>query len=151
MQVFSVPIVSAGRASGRSYARVDGCLTRSTSGCSRPVSWRSRPGSILHRPAGSLPARGCARPRRGCLAWQQRSSGMWVLYVFLYLCGSRFSGWRGCTYLHTYIQRETQRWLLLRSTPSVPNYKSFQESWKVKAFSSLTKNIKRNIKIYVIK
>jgi hypothetical protein len=37
------------------------------------------------------------------------------------------------------------------STPSVPNYKSFQESWRVKAFSSLTKNIERNIKIYVIK
>jgi len=36
-------------------------------------------------------------------------------------------------------------------TPSVPNYKSFQESWRVKAFSSLTKNIERNIKIYVIK
>ena len=36
-------------------------------------------------------------------------------------------------------------------TPSVPNYKSFQESWRVKVFSSLTKNIERNIKIYVIK
>ena len=36
-------------------------------------------------------------------------------------------------------------------TLSVPNYKSFQEFWRVKAFSSLTKNIERNIKIYVIK
>ena len=34
------------------------------------------------------------------------------------------------------------------STPSVPNYKSFQESWRVKAFLSLTKNIEKNIKIY---
>jgi len=39
----------------------------------------------------------------------------------------------------------------LFTTPSVPNYKSFQEYWRVKAFSSLTKNIERNIKIYVIK
>ena len=39
----------------------------------------------------------------------------------------------------------------LQSTPSVPNYKSFQEFWRVKAFSSLTKNIEKNIKIYVIK
>jgi hypothetical protein len=39
----------------------------------------------------------------------------------------------------------------LPCTPSVPNYKSFQEFWRVKVFSDLTKNIKRNIKIYIIK
>jgi len=38
-----------------------------------------------------------------------------------------------------------------KTTPSILNYKSFQESYKVKAFSSLTKNIETNIKIYVIK
>ena len=37
------------------------------------------------------------------------------------------------------------------STPSVPNYKSFQEFWRVKQSQSLTKIIKRNIKIYDIK
>ena len=34
---------------------------------------------------------------------------------------------------------------------SVPNYKTFQESWRVKTISSLIKIIKRNIKIYDIK
>jgi hypothetical protein len=37
------------------------------------------------------------------------------------------------------------------STPSIPNYKSFQESWRVKSFLSLTKIIERNIKICNIK
>ena len=41
--------------------------------------------------------------------------------------------------------------LLLISTPSVPNYKSFQESWRVKSYQSLTKIIERNTKIYDIK
>ena len=36
-------------------------------------------------------------------------------------------------------------------TPSVSNYKSFQESWRVKPSQSLTKIIGRNIKIYDIK
>ena len=36
-------------------------------------------------------------------------------------------------------------------TPFVPNYKSFQESQRVKPSQSLTKIIKRNIKIYDIK
>ena len=36
------------------------------------------------------------------------------------------------------------------STPSVPNYKPFQESWRVKSFQSLTKIIEKNIKIYNI-
>ena len=36
-------------------------------------------------------------------------------------------------------------------TPSVPNYKTPQEFWRVKAISSLTKIIERNIKIYDIK
>jgi len=42
-------------------------------------------------------------------------------------------------------------YIRLRYTLSVPNYKLFQESWRVKVFLSLTKNIERNIKIYVIK
>ena len=37
------------------------------------------------------------------------------------------------------------------TTPSVPNYKPFQESWRVKSSQSLTKIIERNIKIYDIK
>ena len=37
------------------------------------------------------------------------------------------------------------------STPSVPNYKTSQESWRVKTILSLTKIIERNIKIYDIK
>ena len=37
------------------------------------------------------------------------------------------------------------------NTTSVPNYKSFQESWRVKSSQNLTKIIKRNIKIYNIK
>ena len=37
------------------------------------------------------------------------------------------------------------------STPSVPNYKSFQEFWRVKSFQNLTKIIERNTKIYDIK
>ena len=41
--------------------------------------------------------------------------------------------------------------LVLINTPSVPNYKSLQESWRVKSFQSLTKIIERNIKIYDIK
>ena len=36
-------------------------------------------------------------------------------------------------------------------TPSAPNYKTSQESWRVKSISSLTKIIERNIKIYNIK
>ena len=36
-------------------------------------------------------------------------------------------------------------------TPSVPNYKSFQEFWRVKPSQSLTKIIERNIKTYDIK
>ena len=36
-------------------------------------------------------------------------------------------------------------------TPSVSNYKTFQEFWRVKAISNLTKIIERNIKIYDIK
>ena len=39
----------------------------------------------------------------------------------------------------------------LKITHSVPNYKTSQEFWRGKAFSSLTKIIKRNIKIYDIK
>ena len=35
--------------------------------------------------------------------------------------------------------------------PSVPNYKSFQESCRVKPSQSLTKIIERNINIYDIK
>jgi len=34
------------------------------------------------------------------------------------------------------------------ATPSVPNYKSFQESWSVKSSQNLTKIIERNTKIY---
>ena len=41
--------------------------------------------------------------------------------------------------------------LLLISTPSVSNYKSFQEFWRVKPYQSLTKIIERNTKIYDIK
>ena len=37
------------------------------------------------------------------------------------------------------------------NTPSVSNFKTFQQSWRVKAISSLTKIIERNIKIYDIK
>ena len=37
------------------------------------------------------------------------------------------------------------------STPSVLNYNSFQESWRVKPSQSLTKIIERNTKIYNIK
>ena len=37
------------------------------------------------------------------------------------------------------------------NTPSVPNYKSFQKSWRVKLSQSLTKIIERNINIYDIK
>ena len=37
------------------------------------------------------------------------------------------------------------------TTPSVPNYKTSQESWRVKAILSLIKIIERNIKIYDIK
>ena len=36
-------------------------------------------------------------------------------------------------------------------TPSVPNYKTFQEFWRVKMISNLIKIIERNIKIYDIK
>ena len=39
----------------------------------------------------------------------------------------------------------------IKNTPSVPNYKTSQESWRVKTISSLTKIIERNIKIYDIK
>jgi len=41
--------------------------------------------------------------------------------------------------------------LAKNTTPSIPNYKSFQEFWRVKPFESLTKIIERNIKIYDIK
>ena len=40
---------------------------------------------------------------------------------------------------------------LLHTTPSVPNYKSFQESWRANLSQSLTKIIDRNMKIYEIK
>ena len=40
---------------------------------------------------------------------------------------------------------------MLDSTLSVPNYKTSQKFWRVKAISSLTKIIERNIKIYDIK
>ena len=40
---------------------------------------------------------------------------------------------------------------LKSTTPSVPNYKSFQEFWRVKPFQNLTKIIEKNIKIYDIK
>ena len=40
---------------------------------------------------------------------------------------------------------------LKHNTPSVSNYKKSQESWRIKAISSLTKIIERNIKIYDIK
>ena len=36
-------------------------------------------------------------------------------------------------------------------TPSIPNCKSFQESWRVKAFSHLTKIIEKNTKICNVK
>ena len=41
--------------------------------------------------------------------------------------------------------------IAIDGTPSVPNYKTSQESCKVKTISSLTKIIERNIKIYNIK
>ena len=41
--------------------------------------------------------------------------------------------------------------LSLFATPSVLNYKLFQESWRVKPSQSLTKIIERNIKIFDIK
>ena len=41
--------------------------------------------------------------------------------------------------------------LAKNTTPSIPNYKSFQEFWRVKPFESLTKIIERNTKIYDIK
>ena len=41
--------------------------------------------------------------------------------------------------------------LLVFYTPSVSNYKSFQEFWRVKLSQNLTKIIERNIKIYDIK
>ena len=55
--------------------------------------------------------------------------------------------------LNSSISRHMEQiiYMYLKDTPSVPNYKSFQKSWRVKVFSSLTKNIERNIKIYVIK
>ena len=37
------------------------------------------------------------------------------------------------------------------NTPSIPNYKSFQKSWRVKQSQSLTKIIEKNTKIYDIK
>ena len=51
----------------------------------------------------------------------------------------------------TFAKRNSEtRWNLF-GTPSIPNYKTSQESWRVKAISSLTKIIERNIKIYDIK
>ena len=41
--------------------------------------------------------------------------------------------------------------LFIESTPSVPNYKSFQESWRVKPSQGLIKIIERNTKNYDIK
>ena len=52
---------------------------------------------------------------------------------------------QGYVSVRIWIVRENQY------TPSVPNYKSFQESWRVKPSQSLTKIIERNIKIYNIK
>ena len=43
------------------------------------------------------------------------------------------------------------RGIVKRCTPSVRNYKSFQESWRVKLCQSLIKIMKKNIKIYNIK
>ena len=48
------------------------------------------------------------------------------------------------------IRSNLSKYMML-STSSVPNYKSFQESWRVKSFQSLTKIIERNTKIYNIK
>ena len=39
----------------------------------------------------------------------------------------------------------------LNATPSISNYKTSQESWRVKTISNLTKIIERNTKIYDIK
>ena len=44
-----------------------------------------------------------------------------------------------------------EKFCLFDCIPSVPNYKTSQESWRVKVISSLTKIIERNIKIYDIK
>ena len=41
--------------------------------------------------------------------------------------------------------------LVLKTTPSASNYKSFQEFWRVKPSQSLAKIIERNTKIYDIK
>jgi len=41
--------------------------------------------------------------------------------------------------------------LAILYTPSVPNYRTSQESWRVKTIASLTKIIEINIKIYDIK
>ena len=41
--------------------------------------------------------------------------------------------------------------LAKNTTPSIPNYKSFQESWRVKQSQSLTKIIERSINICDIK
>ena len=48
-------------------------------------------------------------------------------------------------------ERVVLDWGQLCTPPSVPNYKSFQESWKVKPSQSLTKIIEKNINIYDIK
>ena len=50
-----------------------------------------------------------------------------------------------------YLRGKLQKTVALLGTPFVPNYKSFQESWRVKPSQSLTKIIERNIKIYDIK
>ena len=54
--------------------------------------------------------------------------------------------WLWATTLKVFI-----RWLWILLLRSDPNYKSFQESWRVKPSQNLTKIIERNTKIYDIK
>jgi len=66
-----------------------------------------------------------------------------------YLCAQRQPKWpidgqSSCVKKLAYL-------IMMLATPSILNYKSFQESWRVKLFQSLTKIIERNTKIYDIK
>ena len=54
-------------------------------------------------------------------------------------------------YLLIFKPIENITYIYVCRTPSIPNYKTSQESWRVKTILSLTKIIERNIKIYDIK
>ena len=71
------------------------------------------------------------------------------IYIYIYIYIYNYNRWKLKIFDLLETKNDEGVMIILITTPSISNYKSFQKFWRVKAFSSLTKITERNTKIVI--